>query len=146
MKVHPVQHMRWKHDHNKGEILRKKILLVEDSKFLRNSLKRTLEYAGYEVTAAENGQKGLEHIQVSQNNGHAFNLLVTDILMPVMTGTELIQSIAMAGINIPVLVITNLHSYQREHLSGFSPNLHVLEKPFDPNQLEDAIAKILLVG
>lgn len=138
-----MQQERLKQDYDKGEILGKKILLVEDSRFLRNSLKRTLEYAGYQVTGAENGKKGLEHLQASQCNSHPFDLLVTDILMPVMTGTELIQSIAEAGINIPVLVITNLHSTQRAHLKGFSQNLQVLEKPFDPIRLMDAIANII---
>lgn len=123
--------------------MKKNILLVEDSKFLRNSLKRTLEYGGFQVTAAENGQKGWEHLQSAQNNGHSFDLLVTDILMPVMTGTELIQALGVAGIAIPVLVITNLNRAQRAHLEGFSPNLRVLEKPFDPARLAEAISKII---
>ena len=135
-----------KHDQGKGEILKKNILLVEDSKFLRNSLKRTLEYGGFQVTAAENGQKGLEHLQAAQNNGHSFDLLVTDILMPVMTGTELIQAIGVAGIAIPVLVITNLNRTQRARLVGFSPILQVLEEPFDPSRIAEEIPKRLQVA
>lgn len=123
--------------------MKKNILLVEDSKFLRNSLKRTLEYSGFQVTAAENGHEGLEQVQAKYNNGHPFDLLVTDILMPIMTGTELIQAIAAAGINIPVLVITNLRPAQRTHLKVFSTNLQVLEKPFNPTQLVEAISKLI---
>lgn len=127
------------------KILKKQILLVEDSRFLRNTLARTLEYAGFVVTAVANGRLGLEQAQAHQGNGHPFDLLVTDILMPKMTGTELIKAVSEAGIDIPVLVITALQSAQRAQLQDFSPNLQVLEKPFPPTQLVQTVIDMIRV-
>lgn len=138
---------KWKKSEHdlRGRIpLKKNILLVEDSTFLKRSLVRTLEYAEFHVTAVSDGRQGLERLQANRHNGQAYHVLVTDILMPIMSGTELIRAISIAGISIPVLVITNLRSTQRTELQDFSPKLRVLEKPFNPDQLVDAVTNLIL--
>ena len=65
-----------------------RILIVDDEKNIRLSLRRVLTNAGHETKEAENGKKADELLA---NN--AFDLVITDIIMPVKDGTELIKDI-----------------------------------------------------
>ena len=58
-------------------------LTIDDSKTMRDMVAFTLKNAGFEVTEAENGQLGLDQI-----NGSSFDVIITDINMPVMDGIE----------------------------------------------------------
>jgi CheY-like chemotaxis protein len=68
----------------------KRILLVDDHQLAREAIKLFLETQGYMVEEAENGAVGLATI----DQGHAFDLVISDNQMPVMTGMELIQHLA----------------------------------------------------
>lgn len=68
----------------------KRILLVDDHQLARKALKQFLEIQGYSVEEAENGAVGLAVI----DQGHVFDLVISDNQMPVMTGIELIQRLA----------------------------------------------------
>ena len=79
------------------------IVVVEDEKSIRYVIKDALEYYGYKVTVACNGQEGLEYF----NNGDGFKLVITDIRMPIMDGNELARSIRNSATpNIPIIAIT----------------------------------------
>lgn len=85
---------------------RKRILLVEDAVFFRQLVKAYLESDGYEVEIAANGRKALDRMEA----GAAFDLVVSDIEMPVMNGWELVKTLKadkrFAG--IPVIALTAL--------------------------------------
>lgn len=68
----------------------KRILLVDDHQVAREALKLFLEMQGYDVAEAENGAEGLAII----DRGQAFDLVISDNQMPVMTGMELIECLA----------------------------------------------------
>jgi CheY-like chemotaxis protein len=68
----------------------KRILLVDDQQLAREVLKLYLETQGYLVEEAENGAEGLASI----DQGHTFDLVISDNQMPVMTGMEFIQRLA----------------------------------------------------
>ena len=68
----------------------KRILLVDDHQMAREALKLFLETQGYLVEEAENGADGLAVI----DQGHTFDLVISDNQMPVMTGMEFIQRLA----------------------------------------------------
>lgn len=68
----------------------KRILLVDDHQMARQALKLFLETQGYLVEEAENGAEGLAVI----DQGHTFDLVISDNQMPVMTGMEFIQRLA----------------------------------------------------
>ena len=68
----------------------KRILLVDDHQLARQALKLFLETQGYLVEEAENGAEGLAVI----DQGHTFDLVISDNQMPVMTGMEFIQRLA----------------------------------------------------
>ena len=82
-----------------------KILVAEDDKFLQNIYKVKLVKAGYEVTVVENGKIGLEQIKTTK-----FDLILLDLIMPVMDGFALLQEIRKDALNskTPVVITSNL--------------------------------------
>lgn len=77
------------------------ILVVEDDKNTARLMKAVLKHAGYEVFAASNGKEALE-ITDKQH----IDLIVLDIMMPVMDGYEFAEYIRRAGDNTPILMVT----------------------------------------
>jgi CheY-like chemotaxis protein len=82
-----------------------RILVVEDSRTQSTVLKGTLESHGFEVTVAENGVAALEAI--SRQAPHA---VLTDLLMPVMNGLELVEQIRKRFPRVPTILVTEYGS------------------------------------
>ena len=78
-----------------------KILVVDDEEIIRDSLSYVLEKEGYEVQRAENGKVAYD--KMLENN---FDLVITDIEMPVMKGTELLEKIKTLSAQTSVIIIT----------------------------------------
>lgn len=85
----------------------KKIILVEDDKFIGQMLVRRLFAAGGEVEWAKNGEEGLEWIKTQE-----FDIIVTDIMMGKMDGYEMLEAVQQLEEkkDIPVVVLTNKSS------------------------------------
>ncbi len=83
----------------------KKVLIIEDEKFLSNILKLKLEREGFAVLQAYDGEQGLEMIK-SENP----TLVVLDLVMPKMSGFELLEKMSMDPqiAKVPVVVASNL--------------------------------------
>ncbi|RMH69723.1 MAG: response regulator [Gemmatimonadetes bacterium] len=77
------------------------VLLVDDDAFIRDFLKMLLEYLEFEVEMAENGQEGVDKAQKTP-----FDLIVSDIDMPVMNGLELISAIRRFNEDVPIVILT----------------------------------------
>ncbi|UCG40739.1 MAG: response regulator, partial [Acidimicrobiia bacterium] len=80
------------------------ILVVEDDKGVRESLSRALRYEGYEVEAAPDG---IEAMQVLDKV--APDVIVLDVMMPVMDGLEVCRRIRARGNTTPILMLTARH-------------------------------------
>ena len=78
-----------------------KILVVDDEEIIRDSISYVLEKEGYEVEKAENGKAAYDKMISSH-----FDLVITDIEMPVMKGTELLERIKTLNIQTSVIMIT----------------------------------------
>jgi len=78
-----------------------KILIVEDEPNMRMGLKDNLEFEGYEVDYAEDGQTGLEKILHNK-----YNLVLLDIMMPKMSGFDVCKTVRKNGINTPIILLT----------------------------------------
>ena len=78
-----------------------KILIAEDDRELRQLFSHVLIKNGYTVTGVSNGQQALDAM-----NNDFFDLIISDIMMPVMDGYTLVQHLRDAGNTIPVLMIT----------------------------------------
>jgi len=115
-----------------------KILLIEDDQRLSNLLANGLESAGFEVNSADNGELGLEKaLQMD------FDLVVTDILMPIRDGLSFCKEIKKQKPNLPVIMLTALGT-TNEKLDGFDAGADdYMTKPFEILELIARI-KVLL--
>jgi two-component system cell cycle sensor histidine kinase/response regulator CckA len=116
------------------------ILLVEDESTVRTSTRRLLERHGYTVVEARHG---LEALRVVENSASRFDLVVTDLVMPEMGGTELIERLRT---RTPGLKVLFMSGYSERVLAGegrLPPDTGFLEKPFTVEQLMRRLRKIL---
>ena len=79
----------------------KKILIVEDDENIRELLRLYLEREGYEISEAENGAVGLSKWKAENPD-----MMLLDVMMPVMDGWQVIREIRESGSNMPVIMIT----------------------------------------
>jgi DNA-binding NtrC family response regulator len=82
-----------------------KILVVDDEAIIQTLLYEVLTEEGYEVTTANNGKEGIDFLEKSK-----FDLVITDIVMPVMNGIEVLLAAKRIDMTYPVIVITGYHS------------------------------------
>ena len=113
------------------------VLLVDDEDLVRNSIGYMLAELGYEVVEAASAEDALRRI----GDGLSFDLLVTDHLMPDMTGTELVQKLRADRADLPALVISGY-----AEADGIAPDLPRLVKPFRQADLAGAIAELAFVS
>ena len=119
-----------------------RILLVDDEEPIRAFLKRGLEVDGHEVTVAIDGADGLDRLGEA---GGAFDLLLTDIRMPMMDGIALALAAKRDHPNLTVLLMTGFAD-QRERANGLEGVvLDVLTKPFSLADLRAKVAQALRV-
>lgn len=119
------------------------ILFAEDEEELRRGVVLAYKKHGYYVQEASNGLKCAELITESEECGFMFDLLVIDIMMPEMTGLEVLKFIKNKGIKIPVLLITGYSDLKPDADLIENIELHMLNKPFNPAELIKATEKIL---
>ena len=107
-----------------------KILIAEDDIELRELFKHVLLKNGYSVTGVSNGKEALE----AMDNTY-FDLIISDIMMPVMDGYELVHSLREAGNNIPVLTITAKDAFDDMRLGFQSGVDDYMVKPINVNEM-----------
>lgn len=126
--------------------MKKQILLVDDEEEFRFAAGVALRQAGYGIEAAGDGLEALGKILAAQENGEPFDLLVLDIRMPGMSGTELIDVLRRRGISLPVFVMTCFGDKALlDELKGKGCR-DVIEKPFRPRDLVDRVASLFAGG
>ena len=77
------------------------ILVVDDDQAVRDSLKRSLQYSGYEVSAVQDGIEALAHL-----SAHKVDAVVMDVMMPRLDGLETTRMLRQQGNDVPILVLT----------------------------------------
>jgi CheY-like chemotaxis protein len=118
------------------EVRGKRILLVEDEEPLRACLRMMLEFAGHQVTEANNGAEGLNLFSIGE-----YDLVITDFEMPVMGGNRLAIGIKLLAPSLPILMITASEKARRD---ARNPVDALLNKPFAVTDLFCALQKLLL--
>jgi len=107
------------------------ILIVEDDREIRESMREALEDAGYQVTVAQHGRDALDKLQSMERP----MLILLDLMMPVMSGPELLEVLHedREAKNIPIVVVSaySLSGDSSCGVSGFLP------KPFTLHALLD---------
>jgi CheY-like chemotaxis protein len=117
-------------------------MIAEDEEALRAMCARALSTAGHEVKTACDGGDALDLLQREAGN---FDLLLTDIRMPVMDGIALALSAARDYPNLTILLMTG-YADQRERAHGLDAIIHdVITKPFSLAVLRGAVDEALAV-
>ena len=117
-----------------------RILLAEDDENVREFVARALHHAGHEVVEAADGGIALE---VIADEGGRFDLLLSDIKMPVMDGIALALDVAAAHPDLTIVLMTGFAD-QRERAHGLDALIYdVIPKPFTLAALMEKIADAL---
>jgi PAS domain S-box-containing protein len=116
------------------------ILLVEDEREVILSMKRLLESLGYEVTGMTKAKEALKMLHERDTN---FDLIITDVVMPEMSGLDLAQELKKTGLDIPVILTTGFAgSIDTEKAKNVGIK-ELMMKPISPSGLAQAIRRVL---
>lgn len=113
-----------------------KILIVDDEILVRNFLADTLKRKRFEVITAENGQRALALLK-----DHVFDLVITDMKMPDLTGIDVLRKVKELSPNTIVVVITAFGSIENAVEAMRLGAFNYLLKPFSPDTIEAIIEK-----
>jgi CheY-like chemotaxis protein len=116
------------------------ILLAEDSALLRVLTCTLLENNGYEVIAAENG---MEAVKLAERCDRPIHLLLTDVVMPGMSGRELADRLAVKRPDMKVLYMSGYTNDAIVHHGVLDPKLSFLQKPFSQKALTHKLREVL---
>ncbi len=122
-----------------------KILVIDDERSIRNTLKDILEYEKYEVDLAEDGKKGLEMVKQTE-----YDIILCDIKMPGMDGIEVLVHLNSLAPDTPVVMISGHGNIDTAVESIKKGAYDFIEKPLDLNRLlitiRNAMDKLTLVN
>jgi len=118
--------------------MKKRLLVADDEQSMRETLDIMLDNEGYDVTTVENGAEALKECETGD-----YDLVITDIKMPGMTGVELIEALAGQNMEIPIIVMT---AYATKEQAIQALNLGAsffIEKPFKKKEMINFINRAL---
>ncbi|RYZ92878.1 MAG: response regulator [Proteobacteria bacterium] len=116
----------------------KKILIVDDSKTIRQQLTFTLAKSGYTVIEAEDGQDGLKKYDENTD----VSMIISDVNMPNMNGLEMVEALKVKGVTAPIVMLTTEGASDLITRAKAAGAKGWLVKPFQPEQLIAAVSKL----
>ena len=117
-----------------------RVLIADDEDSMRTLVARAIAMDGHETVTAQDGAEALE---ILAREGGAFDLLLTDIQMPIMDGIALALSAARDFQGLTILLMTGFAD-QRERASNLNAIAHdVITKPFSVADIRTAVADAL---
>jgi diguanylate cyclase (GGDEF)-like protein/PAS domain S-box-containing protein len=120
-----------------------RVLIIDDDPLLRGMAAHTLRHAGFEVSEAEDGIRGLAMIDES-----AFDLLLLDVMMPGLDGYEVCKRIRVArhGLRVPILMLTGLNDSASIELAYEAGATDFISKPINWTLLSHRVRYSLRAG
>ena len=115
-----------------------KILIVEDDRELRQLFAHVLIKNGYTAEGVSNGREALDAMEKDY-----FDLIISDIMMPVMDGYELVRSLRESGNTTPVLMITAKDAFDDMKLGFLSGTDDYMVKPVNVNEMVLRVGALL---
>ncbi len=116
-----------------------KLLIIDDNQELLAALYQFLSEKKYDVVSASDGLDGLKLLEAEKQR---FDLIITDIVMPNISGVAIISIVKKKYPETPVIAITGWGEHPEKLAVEAQADL-VLEKPFDLNELDDLIKDLL---
>jgi two-component system cell cycle sensor histidine kinase/response regulator CckA len=116
------------------------VLLVEDEVMVRELMSEMLLDAGYRVIETSGGREAFERAAAEPSEIH---LLLSDVMMPGITGPELAQGLAKLRPAIRVLFVSGYTQELVAQRGGLEPGVHLLQKPFDPETFTRKVREVL---
>ena len=116
------------------------ILLVEDEDAVRTATRRILQRAGYAVLEASNAR---DAIQIAARHDSEIDLLLTDLVMPGMRGTDLALQMVATHPRMRVLMMSGYSEESASRQWSLPPNITLLEKPFSAVSLARRVHEVL---
>lgn len=111
-----------------------RVLVIDDDQAVRDSLRRSLEFNGFDVALASDGAEALANL-----SSIAPDLLIADVMMPRLDGLEMTRALRSAGNDVPILVLTARDSVG-DRVEGLDAGADdYLPKPFD---LQELLARV----
>ena len=114
------------------------ILIAEDDAELRQLFTHVLNKNGYDVTGVDNGRKALDAL-----SNDYYDMVISDIMMPVMDGYELVQELRNAGNTIPILMITAKDAFDDMRYGFRSGADDYMTKPVNVNEMVIRVEALL---
>lgn len=114
-------------------------LIVDDKPEVRLSLRLLLEEAGHSVREFEGGEDAIQEIQ---ENLSAYDMVITDIMMPDVDGVQLMTALRIMNADTPVLAISGGgHAMDAQAMLTAASQVadHILKKPFTADELYEAV-------
>lgn len=115
-----------------------RVLLVDDSALVRNSMQAALEPLGIELVHAENGAVAVEKASIG-----VWDLIFLDVVMPVMDGPTALREIRARGNKTPVVLATSVSTTAVVAAAVRLGDVHYVGKPFTPAQIASVALKLL---
>lgn len=115
-----------------------KILVVEDDSLIRQLIVKHLSKNGYEALEAENGKKAVELFETQH-----IDLVVTDIMMPLLDGNMLTRKIRLTNSELPILMLTALDQFADKEKGFISGADDYMVKPIEFNEMMLRIKALL---
>jgi DNA-binding response OmpR family regulator len=116
-----------------------KILIIDDNEDVLSTLYQFLSHKQYQVVSATNG---LDALKLFDAEKEGFDLIITDLVMPSISGVAIIAIVKDKKPNIPIIAITGWGEHP-EALATEAKADVVLEKPFELSELEKLIKRLL---
>jgi CheY-like chemotaxis protein len=116
------------------------VLVAEDSELLRNLITQFLRDSGYKVLIAPDGEQALK---VAGECAEAIDLLLTDVVMPVLGGQELAAKLSAKYPNLTVLFMSGYTNSALTHQGAMENDRSFLQKPFSPDVLLARVREVL---
>ncbi len=117
-----------------------RILLVEDDPDIRKITGNFLSKAGYRVLTAANGEEGFG---IARNSGEGIDLLITDMVMPLMSGRELAERVKAMNKDTKILFMSGYTNDLIQHHGVLEPHINFMQKPFSIKEFAKKVRDIL---
>jgi DNA-binding NtrC family response regulator len=116
-----------------------RLLIIEDNEEVLRSLKKYFTKKKYDVVTASNGLDGLK---IYENEQDGFDLIITDLVMPNISGVAIISLVKKRSPNTPVIAITGWGEHPEALATEAQADL-VLEKPIELDRMDRFISDLL---